>query len=90
MFPDHRNVHEERLRAEHASSHAHLKRYHEANPHVLSDPETYLTAHGKMTDEQAKDLEAAGLYDREGFRKSAGRARTGAWHQPGTRRGHSR
>jgi hypothetical protein len=73
MFPDHRKASADRLKDEHARSHAHLRRYHEANPHVLSDPETYLQAHGRMTDEQAKDLEAAGLLDREGFRRQAGR-----------------
>jgi hypothetical protein len=57
MSTDHR----ERLRREHEQSHAHLRRYHEANPGVLSNPETYLTAHGMMTDEQARDLNAAGV-----------------------------
>ena|SRR5258708_7122457 len=63
----------ERLRAEHARSHTHLKRYHEQNPHVLSDPETYLTAHGLCTEAQIEDLERAGLLDRSKFRQQAGR-----------------
>src|SRR5258706_9885921 len=68
--------HHDRMRAEHARSYEHLRRYHEKNPHVLSDPETYLQAHGRMTDEQARDLEAAGLYDPEKFRQQAGRGPT--------------
>jgi hypothetical protein len=73
MFPDHRKAHQERMRDEHARSHGHLKRWHEQNPGFLDDPETYLTAHGMMTDEQARDLEAAGLLDRAKFRAQAGR-----------------
>jgi hypothetical protein len=52
--------HQARLRAEYDRSHAHLKRYHEKNPHVLSDPETYLQAHGLCTDAQLADLRSAG------------------------------
>jgi hypothetical protein len=64
--------HHDRMRAEHARSHEHLRRFHAANPHVLSDPDTYMTAHGMMTEAQRDDLEHAGLYDPEGFRKLSG------------------
>jgi hypothetical protein len=72
MFPDRRRAHQERMQAEHKRSHEHLRRYHEKNPGVLDDAETYLQAHGLSTDAQLEDLERAGLYDPEGFRKLSG------------------
>jgi len=51
----------QRLRDEHARSHGYLKQYHAKNPSVLSDPENYLQAFGMCTDEQLKDLRAAGV-----------------------------
>jgi hypothetical protein len=69
MTTDHR---ERLLQEEHRRSHEHLRRFHAKNPHILSDPDTFMTAHGMMTDEQSRDLEATGLYDPEGFRKQSG------------------
>jgi hypothetical protein len=64
--------HQARLRDEHARSHEHLRRYHGQNPGVLSNADTYRTAHGMMTEAQRDDLEHAGLYDPDGFRKLSG------------------
>jgi hypothetical protein len=51
----------DRLAAEHRRSHEHLRRYREANPGALADDESYIEAHGKMTDAQLDDLKAAGV-----------------------------
>jgi len=40
------------LREEHRRSHEHLARYHDANPGVLNDPDTFITAHGLCTEAQ--------------------------------------
>jgi hypothetical protein len=53
--------HHARIRDELDRSHGHLKRWHEQNPGVLSNPDTYLHAFGRITEEQAKDLKAAGV-----------------------------
>jgi hypothetical protein len=58
MSTDHRT---QRVRDEHRRSHGHLKRWHERNPGILSDPDAYLEAHGRMTDAQLEDLKAAGV-----------------------------
>ena len=60
------------LREEHRRSYEHLARYHDANPGVLDNADTYMTAHGMMTEAQRDDLEHAGLYDPEHFRKLSG------------------
>jgi hypothetical protein len=61
MFPDHRRAHQERMRDELDRSHGHLRRFHEKNPGILSDPDAYIEAHGRMTDAQLEDLKAAGV-----------------------------
>ena len=68
------NNHHDRLRDEHARSHDHLRRFHQENPGFLDDPAIRAMGHHLVTAAQASDLEKAGLYDPEGFRKlSSGR-----------------
>jgi hypothetical protein len=66
---------ERRLQEEYDRSHDHLRRYHEKNPGALAHPEVQAMAHHLCTAEQLKDLEAAGLIDRDAFRR-AGREPT--------------
>jgi hypothetical protein len=57
---------------EHARSHEHLRKFHEANP-AFKHPDVHALGHHLMTAAQREDLERAGLINHDIFREVAGR-----------------